>query len=259
MGKCRNIDNLLKIVAVAVVYVITTSSFALFGMERFVDQNWLLNQYPHGWTSMRDVEHFREDMERLYFGYQGYLGELDEEEYEKAIEENIEHAKEMINIGVKPTIDILYERTMSHFPKAGNKDLILSILAFNTHLLSGRSYEKCMDDCFHEAASLLSALRDAFVLKHKPETMGADEFIGKSLWNTQAESIRGLMAAPSVDIRDIEKVYVSNNYSRVAIALCLNILRPKYQDFIDATIAPLLRQYCSSRGINHLLGYWGLE
>jgi hypothetical protein len=36
-------------------------------MERFVDQNWLLNQYPHGWTSMEDVEHFTEDMEYLYF------------------------------------------------------------------------------------------------------------------------------------------------------------------------------------------------
>jgi hypothetical protein len=260
-------NNLLKSIGFISKYVVSFWLMVMVEMGRAVEQNLLLERYPQGWTSMRDVENFQNDMYDFYFG-EGYdLEELEDEEekYEQAVKKKIEQAKE-IDAGIKPTIDVLHKRTMTRLPETENENLILSVLAFNAHQFTkccweyGIDMEKSFDDCFHEAASVFSVLRDAFVAKHKPETMEADEFIGKSLWNVQAKEIEILISTPSVDIRNLKDAYHSDNYWGMSIELCLNILRPKYQSYVDANVVPLLKAHANvSKGAALDLACWGIK
>jgi len=242
-----------KIAQILVTVIITISGVK--GMET-PTSNWILDQYPKGWTCLRDVENFNGDMCKYYYGEDGIDEFLPEEEYKKAVTEK-ERQGRQVDAGIKPIINTLYERTLSHLPKADTQDLILSILAFGAHDLTDCSfYEGNIKDCFHEAAASLATLRDAFIAKHKPATMETDEFIGKSLWSVQAECIRRLQSAPSVDIKNIGQVYVSNDFSLAAIELCLSTLRSKYNAFVESDIVPVLKGYS---GVRDYLGSWRIK
>jgi hypothetical protein len=211
-------------------------------------ENKILNQYPNGWTCMRDVEDFRGDLYKFYYGEED-LDDIEDlvekkNEFEEALELRRKQG-EQIDANIHPTIKTLCERTERHLSTSDmHQDRLVSILALCTHGLRDREYYEKIKDCFHNACLALSSFRDDVVAKYKPPTMSQEEFVGKALWSVQADAIRKLQAAPSVDIRHIDQAYVSNDFSFVAIMLCLDILTiPEHNDFVKSIIIPVLAGY----------------